>query len=58
MEAVKGYDYLICLSLETTRIQDDYRDLIESQKERMIDRDALMKDPKFPNIIEINWISY
>lgn len=58
MEAVKGYDYLICLSLETTRTQDDYRDLIENQKEHLIDKEALINDPKFPNIIEINWITY
>ena len=58
METPKGYDYLICLSLETTRSQGDYRESIESQKESLINKDELMKDPKFPNIIEINWISY
>lgn len=58
MEKAQKFDYLICLSIETTRTQGDYRELIEDQKEHMINKEDLMKDPKFPNIIEFDWISY
>lgn len=58
MEKAQKFDYLICLSIETTRTQGDYRELIENQKEHMINKEELMKDPKFPNIIEFDWISY
>jgi heterogeneous nuclear ribonucleoprotein F/H len=58
MEASQKVDYLVCLSLETTRTQGDYREQLEIGSEAAINKDELINDSKFPNIIEVNWISY
>jgi len=58
MDQQQSYDYLICLSIETTRFQGDYRDFLENNQENLINKAELIKDPKFPNIIELDWISY
>lgn len=58
MEASGNLDYLICMSLETTRSQDDYRTVIEAGNQDDLKIEELVNDNKFPNIIEMNWIAY
>ena len=58
MEKSSSFDYLICLSMETTRTQGDYREKLENGQEQLLKRSDLLKDSKFPNIIEFDWISY